>query len=69
MSQLHPQIRSHRAMAESLGQVAAECGDETIGLMLARMSQAHGMAADALEAGERELEARIRPPKPPPTKS
>jgi len=61
MSALSPQIRSHRAMADALGNVAADCGDERIGLMLARMSQAHGSAADALEAGERELEAKLHP--------
>lgn len=56
MSALTPQIKSHRAMAEAFGASAADCGDERNALLLARLGQVHGIVADALEAGERELE-------------
>lgn len=55
-------------MEASLQDAAAKASDQLVSRLLMGMANAHAGAADALEAGERELEARLAPPKPPPTK-
>lgn len=49
MSALLAHAKAARALAEGYAQAALDCGDEGLGLLLARMSQAHGLAAKSLD--------------------
>jgi ABC-type transport system involved in Fe-S cluster assembly fused permease/ATPase subunit len=53
MSQLMPQIKSHRAMADALADVSRKTETLSVAHLLMSMAEAHGAAADALEAGQR----------------
>lgn len=59
MSILHPQIRSHRAMAEALKTASIMSKDPLVGNLLGGMSAAHSIAADSLEESDRALEAKF----------
>lgn len=59
MTALSAHIRSHRAMAEALTTSAELAASEPVKAMLSGMARSHTIAADALEAGHRELEAKL----------
>lgn len=68
MSQILPQIKSHRAMAEACAEISRKTETLSVAHLLMAMADAHRAAAEALEAGDRELGARVAPAKQPPKK-
>lgn len=60
MKPLMRHLQSHRAKAETLGADAADCQDEGEVMRLSSLAQLHATIADAIEDGERELDAVFR---------